>query len=115
MKKSSPKTAASKKASKVDAEQAMKTAFQQLCHRVAEESKAAREKRQAEKFKQWQGAAKRFKGLSDALRLQMECRNIYTAKDGFTVSFLTKTLRRPSALPRFFASTSGVKPAWVST
>jgi hypothetical protein len=87
MKTSSTQTKTSKKRSSGDADHAMKIAFQQLLDRAREEGEAARMKRRAEKYKQWQGAAKRFKGLSEALRLTIESRNIQAKEDGYLVNF----------------------------
>jgi hypothetical protein len=90
MKTSSTQTKTSEKRSTVDADRAMKIAFQDLYDRAAEEAKTARTRRRAEKYKQWQGAAKRFKGLSEALRLRIESRNIQVKEDGYLVSFMRR-------------------------
>ncbi len=76
----------------------MKIAFQELCNRAAEEAKAARTERRAAKYKHWQGAAKRFKGLSEALRLKIETRNIHLDEDGYMVKFM----RRGETFERHF-------------
>jgi hypothetical protein len=88
MKSSSSPTKTSKKRSSSDADHAMKIAFQELLDRTREEAQAARRKRRAEKYKQWQGAAKRFKGLSESLRLRIESRNIHVKPDGYEVNFM---------------------------
>jgi hypothetical protein len=90
MKTSSTQTGTSEKRSTVDADRARKIAFQELFNRAAEEAKTARTRRRAEKYKQWQGAAKRFKGLSEALRLRIESRNIHAKEDGYVVSFMRR-------------------------
>lgn len=70
-----------------DARQARKAAFRELLDRTAAATKAATAARSADKYKQWKGAAKRFKGLSEALRVQIESRNIYSVEGGYAVSF----------------------------
>src|SRR5262245_24365925 len=52
---------------------------------------------------------------SSALLLAMLIGRSLKEKVGLTVSFLSHRLFRPSALPRLWALTSGVKPACVST
>jgi hypothetical protein len=98
MKMPSTQTKTSEKRSTADADHAMKVAFRDLLSRTAEEAKAARTSRRAERFKQWQGAAKRFKGLSEALRLKIESRNIHVNENGYGVSFM----RRGETFGRYF-------------
>jgi hypothetical protein len=62
--------------------------LQELFRRAAEEAKSARTKRRAEKYKQWQGAAKRFKGPSKELMARTELRNISKAIDGYRVGIM---------------------------
>lgn len=102
MKTSSTQTRTSEKRSTVDADRARKIALQELFNRAAEEAEAARTRRRAEKYKQWQGAAKRFKGLSEALRLKIEARNIHAKDDGYVVSFM----RRGETFSRQFTGIS---------
>jgi hypothetical protein len=90
MKTSSAKNKTSKKRSTADADHAMKIAFEELRNRADAENKAARQKQRAEKWKKWQGAAKRFKGLSEALRLEVESRNIQVQNGGYRVRFLRR-------------------------
>jgi len=90
MKTNTTQTKTSKKRTTVDSDRSMKTAFRELFNRAAEEAKASRIERRAEKYKQWQGAAKRFKGLSEALRLKIESRNIHVKEDGYMVSFMRR-------------------------
>jgi hypothetical protein len=88
MKTSSAQTRTSKKASTPDANRAMEIAFRELFDQAAAEAKAARARRRAEKYKQWQGAAKRFKGLSEALRLKIESTNIQVKENRYEVRFM---------------------------
>ena len=88
MKSSSPTTKKTKTRSTSPARDAMKSAFRQLSARYEKENQAIRARRRAEKYSQWLGAAKRFKGLSEALQLRIACRNIQTQPDGYTVSFM---------------------------
>ena len=89
----------SKKRTSTDADRARKIAFQELYNRAVEESKAAQAKRRAKKYEPWQGAARRFKGLSERLRLQTELRNITLDDGGYGVSFM----RRGETFKRYFA------------
>jgi hypothetical protein len=90
MKTNPTQTKTAKKRATVDSDRSMKIAFRELFNRAAEEAKAARIERRAEKYKQWQSAAKRFKGLSEALRLKIESRNIHVKEDGYMVSFMRR-------------------------
>jgi hypothetical protein len=87
MKAAQTKPRTSKKRSASGAAQAMSIAFRELVQRSHEQIKAARDRSRAEKDRQWQGAAKRFKGLSEALKLRLESRNIDMARSGYKVRF----------------------------
>jgi hypothetical protein len=99
MKTNPTQSKTSKKRATVDSDRTMTIAFRELFNRAAEEAKAARTERRAEKYKQWQGAAKRFKGLSEALRLKIESRNIHVTQDGYMVKFM----RRGESFQRHFS------------
>jgi hypothetical protein len=91
-----------KKRSTPGAQDAMKSAFEQLSARYEKENQAFVARRRAEKYSQWLGAAKRFRGLSEALRLRIACRNIHADPHGYEVAFM----RKGESFKRRFSGTS---------
>lgn len=98
------------KARRAKVDPARRAAFEQLCEEVEEQRQAAWIELKAAKYASWKGAAKRFKGLSDELRLRIEMRNIFAEENGYAVSF---TRHGETFSRRFYGKTEATLDAAV--